>query len=102
VVRRLLSGGSREIGLTKGIAREFAEKGICAVAIAPGFHETQGHVELGIMDTAQKQAMFSRVPMNIPGDPADLAEIMTFIATSPHTKYLTGAVIAVDGGLTTH
>jgi NAD(P)-dependent dehydrogenase (short-subunit alcohol dehydrogenase family) len=40
--------------------------------------------------------------MNISGDPADLAEIVTFVATSAHTKYLTGAVIAVDGGLTMH
>jgi 3-oxoacyl-[acyl-carrier protein] reductase len=87
------------IGLTKGLAREFAEKGICAVAMAPGFHETPGHADLG---TEEKQSLFSRVPKKIPGNPVDLAEIITFIATSKHTNYLTGAVIAVDGGLTMH
>jgi 3-oxoacyl-[acyl-carrier protein] reductase len=88
------------IGLTKGLAREYGEKGICAVAVAPGFHETPVHADV---DAVEKQALLSaRVPMKVAGDPADLAEIISFIAISPHTKYLTGAVISVDGGLTMH
>jgi 3-oxoacyl-[acyl-carrier protein] reductase len=87
------------IGLTKGVAREFAQKGICAVAMAPGFHETTTHDDLSAVE---KQNLFARVPMNVPGDPADLAEVIAFLATSPHTKYITGAVITVDGGLTMH
>jgi 3-oxoacyl-[acyl-carrier protein] reductase len=88
------------IGLTKGLAREYAQKGICAVAVAPGFHETPAHAH---EDAAEKQALISaRVPMNVAGDPADLAEIVAFIATSQHTKYMTGAVVSVDGGLTMH
>jgi NAD(P)-dependent dehydrogenase (short-subunit alcohol dehydrogenase family) len=39
--------------------------------------------------------------MNTAGDPADLAKIIAFIA-SPHTKFMTGSVIAVDGGFTMH
>jgi 3-oxoacyl-[acyl-carrier protein] reductase len=87
------------IGLTKGIAREFAQKGICAVAVAPGFHESQGHADLSI---AEKQALLSRIPMNVAGDPTDFAEIVAFLASSRHTKFVTGSVIAVDGGFTMH
>jgi NAD(P)-dependent dehydrogenase (short-subunit alcohol dehydrogenase family) len=86
------------IGLTKGLAREFAEKGICAVAVAPSYHETPGHADLNV---AEKQAILSHIPMNAAGDSADLAEIITFIA-SRHTKFMTGSVIAVDGGFTMH
>jgi 3-oxoacyl-[acyl-carrier protein] reductase len=87
------------IGLTKGLAREYARQGICAVAIAPGMHETAAHATLS---AEEKRDFYARVPMNVAGDPVDLAEIVAFIASSPHTKYLTGAVIAVDGGLTMH
>jgi 3-oxoacyl-[acyl-carrier protein] reductase len=87
------------IGLTKGLAREFATKGICAVALAPGYHETPAHAGLG---AEEKRDLLARVPMNVPGEPADLAEIVAFIATSKYTKYMTGAVITVDGGLTMH
>jgi 3-oxoacyl-[acyl-carrier protein] reductase len=86
------------IGLTKGVAREFAEKGICAVAVAPTFHATPGVADLS--DT-KKQEMLSHIPMKVTGDPADLAEIIAFLA-SKHTKFMTGAVITVDGGLTMH
>jgi 3-oxoacyl-[acyl-carrier protein] reductase len=88
------------IGLTKGLAREFSEKGISVVAIAPGFHETPTHA--GVCDEEKKALLFNRVPMKVAGNPSDLAEIITFIATSEHTSYMTGAVIAVDGGLTMH
>jgi NAD(P)-dependent dehydrogenase (short-subunit alcohol dehydrogenase family) len=86
------------IGLTKGIAREFAEKGICAVAVAPCFHETPGVA--GWTD-AKKQEVLATIPMKAAGDPADLAEIITFIA-SRRTKFMTGAVITVDGGFAMH
>ncbi|MGD9154778.1 MAG: SDR family oxidoreductase [Bacillota bacterium] len=86
------------IGLTKGLAREFAGKGICAVAVAPSYHETPGHADLSI---AEKQAILSHIPINVPGNPADLAEIITFLA-SRYTRFMTGSVIAVDGGFTMH
>jgi 3-oxoacyl-[acyl-carrier protein] reductase len=86
------------IGFTKAIAREFAPKGICAVAVAPTFHVTPGVSDLS--DT-KKQEMLSHIPMNKAGNPADLAEIIAFLA-SKHTNFMTGAVIAVDGGFTMH
>jgi 3-oxoacyl-[acyl-carrier protein] reductase len=86
------------IGLTKGLAREFAGKGICAVAVAPSYHETPGHANLSV---TEKQAILSHIPMNAAGDPSDLAEIIAFLG-SRHTKFMTGSVIAVDGGFTMH
>jgi 3-oxoacyl-[acyl-carrier protein] reductase len=86
------------IGLTKGVAREFAEKGICAVAVAPSYHETPG---VAGWSEALKQEMRSRVPMKAAGNPEDLAEIIAFLA-SRYTKFMTGTVITVDGGLTMH
>jgi 3-oxoacyl-[acyl-carrier protein] reductase len=85
------------IGLTKGIAREFATQGICAVAVAPCYHQTPG-----VADFAErKQEVLATIPMKVPGNPADLAEIISFIA-SKHTKFMTGAVITVDGGFSMH
>jgi 3-oxoacyl-[acyl-carrier protein] reductase len=86
------------IGLTKGIAREFAPKGICAVAVAPCFHETPGVANL---NDAGKQKILSTIPMKTAGDPEDLAEIVSFLA-SRNTKFMTGAVITVDGGFSMH
>jgi 3-oxoacyl-[acyl-carrier protein] reductase len=86
------------IGLTKGVAREFAEKGICAVAVAPCYHETSG---VANSSDERKQEALATIPMKTAGNPADLAEIIAFLA-SRHTKFMTGVVIAVDGGFTMH
>jgi 3-oxoacyl-[acyl-carrier protein] reductase len=86
------------IGLTKGLAREFAERGICAVAVAPCFHETEG---VASWTDARKQEVLATIPMKAAGNPDDLAEIISFLA-SRHTKFMTGAVITVDGGFAMH
>jgi 3-oxoacyl-[acyl-carrier protein] reductase len=86
------------IGLTKGVAREFAEKGICAVAVAPCYHETPAVAD---WDDVKKQQVLATIPMKIAGNPKDLAEIIAFLASS-HTKFITGSVITVDGGFSMH
>jgi 3-oxoacyl-[acyl-carrier protein] reductase len=86
------------IGLTKGVARELAERGICAVAVAPCFHETPGVAD---WNDAKREKVLATIPMKAAGDPADLAEIIAFVA-SRNTKFMTGTVIAVDGGFTMH
>lgn len=86
------------IRLTKALSREVADKGICVVAVAPGYHETP---LMQFLNTAQKQAIYSTIPVKVGGDPADLAEVIAFLA-SRHTKYMTGVVIPVDGGVTLH
>jgi 3-oxoacyl-[acyl-carrier protein] reductase len=87
------------IGLTKGVAREFAEKGICAVAVAPTYHKTPGLTT--DLSEAKSQEMLSCIPMKVGGNPEDLAEIIAFLG-SRHTKFMTGVVIAVDGGFSMH
>jgi 3-oxoacyl-[acyl-carrier protein] reductase len=86
------------IGLTKGMAREFAEKGICSVVVAPCFHETPGVADWN--DTKRKKVL-ATIPMKTAGNTTDLAEIIAFLA-SRHTKFMTGAVITVDGGFAMH
>jgi 3-oxoacyl-[acyl-carrier protein] reductase len=86
------------IGLTKGLAGEFAPKGICAVALAPGYHEMSA---VANWNEAKKQEVLVTIPMKTAGNPTDLAEIIAFLA-SRSTKFITGAVITVDGGFSMH
>jgi 3-oxoacyl-[acyl-carrier protein] reductase len=86
------------IGLTRALSQEVADKGICVVAVAPHYFETP---LMEFLSEAQKQAIRSKIPVKTGGDPADLAEIIAFLA-SRHTKYMTGVVIPVDGGTLHH
>ncbi len=84
------------IGFTKSCAREFASRGITVNAIAPGFIQTAMTEKL---TPEQKQAILGQIPMGLLGEPNDVAEAVLFLA-SPGARYITGQVLAVDGGLT--
>ena len=83
------------IGLTKSVARELASRGITANAIAPGFIQTEMTDRL---PDAVKQAMLAQIPMATFGQPLDIAEAALFLV-SPASRYITGQVLVVDGGL---
>lgn len=83
------------IGLTKSVAREVASRGITVNAIAPGFIETDMTSGLSA-DT--KAAVLKTIPMNSYGQADDIAHAAVFLA-SPAARYITGQVLAVDGGL---
>jgi 3-oxoacyl-[acyl-carrier protein] reductase len=83
------------IGLTKSIAKEVGSRGITANAIAPGFIETKMTEAL---DEKQRQALLARIPLNSLGTPRDVAEAVAFLA-SEEARYITGQVLAVDGGM---
>lgn len=83
------------IGLTKSVAREFAGRGICVNAIAPGFIETE---MTAAMTEEAKKNMGAMIPLGKPGQAKDVAELALFLAGSC-SDYITGQVISVDGGL---
>ena len=83
------------IGLTKSCAREFASRGITVNAIAPGFIQTAMTDKLS---QEQKDAITKQIPLSCLGQAEDVAEAVLFFA-SPAARYVTGQVLAVDGGM---
>lgn len=83
------------IGLTKSAAREFASKGIAVNAVAPGFIATD-MVEK--MTDDAKSKITDVIPLKRIGATEDVANLVTFLA-NPASSYITGQVIAVDGGM---
>lgn len=84
------------IGLTKSVAREFAAKGVTVNAVAPGFIRTDMTSKLP-EEAAEKLA--SSIPQGRFGDASDVANAVAFL-TDDSSAYITGQVLAVDGGMT--
>ncbi len=83
------------IGLTKSIAKELASRNVLANVIAPGFIETD--MTAAMPPEAQK-AMSAGIPLARLGTPDDIAG-MVAVLSSDLTRYVTGQVFVVDGGL---
>lgn len=82
--------------LTKALSNDWAAKGICVNAIAPGYMDTQLNTAL-INDKKRTDEVFMRVPMKRWGTGEDLKGLTVFLASSA-SDYVTGCVIPVDGG----
>lgn len=92
-------------GFSKTLATELAPDGILVNCVAPGYTRTDRVVELNEatarregLDAAQvEQRIVARIPMGRLGDPAEFADVVTFLA-SARAGYVTGATLQVDGG----
>lgn len=82
--------------LTKALANEWASKGICVNAIAPGYMATQMNTKL-IEDPKRNSEILARIPMGRWGNEQDMKGVVVFLSSSA-SNYLSGAVIPVDGG----
>ena len=82
------------IGFSKSVAREVAGRGVRVNVVAPGFIESD--MTDAIPDKL-KDAMLAQIPMKRIGKPEEVAEVVAFLAKQ---EYLTGQVLAIDGGMT--
>ena len=83
------------IGMTKTWARELGRDGVTVNAVAPGF------VNTAMMETVPEKViddLTDQTPLGRLGDPEDIADAYCFLA-SDEAAFITGAVLAVDGGL---
>ncbi len=83
-------------GVTKAMANELAPKGVQVNAIAPGYIATNNTAALQADETRNRQIM-ERIPAGRWGRPQDIAGAALFLA-SPASDYVTGHILAVDGG----
>ena len=84
------------LGLTRILANEWAGYGINVNAIAPGYMETELTEPL-IKDEKRNAEILARIPLGRWGKPEDLKGAVVFLASTA-SDYVTGTVIAVDGG----
>ncbi|MDO6993690.1 3-oxoacyl-[acyl-carrier-protein] reductase [Brachyspira innocens] len=83
------------IGITKSMAKEFAPRNICVNAIAPGFIQTD---MTDVLSEDTVKGIMSITPLKRLGTPEDVANLVLFLS-SDMSSYITGEVIAVDGGM---
>jgi 2-deoxy-D-gluconate 3-dehydrogenase len=83
-------------GITKTMANEWAAKGICVNAIAPGYIATDNTAALQA-DPVRNRAILDRIPAGRWGRPEDIAGMAVFLASAA-SDYCHGGVYPVDGG----
>ncbi|MCA1685825.1 MAG: 3-oxoacyl-[acyl-carrier-protein] reductase [Planctomycetia bacterium] len=84
------------IGFSKTIAREIASRGVTVNVVAPGFITTD---MTDVLPEKVKTEVKDRIPVKRLGAPDDIADLVCYLA-GPGASYITGQVIAVDGGMT--
>jgi len=83
------------IGFTKSVAKELASRGITANVLAPGFIATD---MTAVLKDEMKAEILKQIPLGTLGEPEDIANAALFLA-SAEARYITGQVLAVDGGM---
>jgi len=83
------------LGLTKTLAREYASRGICVNAVAPGFIDTD--MTTGLPEEA-KQKMLGVIPLGRTGRAEEVAAAIVYLC-SDEAGYVTGQTLRVNGGM---
>ena len=83
------------IGFTKSLAKELGSRNVRANVVAPGYVKTQ---LTDVLPEGATQTMLDATPLGRLGDPEDVAGAVRFLC-SDDARFVTGAVLLVDGGL---
>jgi 3-oxoacyl-[acyl-carrier protein] reductase len=83
------------VGMSLSLAKEVAQRGVTVNVVAPGYVPSR---MTDAMTEEARQAIVGAVPAGRLGTPEDVAAAVRFLA-SPEAGYITGQVLAVDGGL---
>jgi 3-oxoacyl-[acyl-carrier protein] reductase len=83
------------LGLTKSLAKEVGSRNVRVNAVAPGYIDTEMTAAL---DEPARNAIISQIPLGRIGTPEGVADAVAFLA-GDSASFITGAVLAVDGGL---
>lgn len=86
------------LNLTKALALEWARKGICVNAIAPGYFRTE-MTEGALDDPVVGPLMLKRIPLRRVGRPEEIVPLAVYLA-SPLAEFVTGSAFVIDGGET--
>lgn len=83
------------IGFSKSVAKELSSRQVRVNVVTPGFITTD---MTGALTDVQKEAILRGIPLGFFGAPEDVASLVAYLA-SPKSRYLTGQVIGVNGGM---
>lgn len=83
------------IGFSKSMAKELGSRNIRTNVVAPGFIATEMTDQL---DEKQLAAFLENIPLNRPGKPEEVAQLVAFLA-GPYATYINGQVLVIDGGM---
>jgi 3-oxoacyl-[acyl-carrier protein] reductase len=83
------------VGMSKSLAAEVASRNITVNCVAPGFIATP---MTEVLNDAQKQAVFGRIPAGRMGTPKEIAAAVAYLA-SEEAAYVTGTTLQVNGGM---
>lgn len=83
------------IGFTKSSAKELASRNVTVNAVAPGFISTD---MTAVLTDKVREELLKNIPAGRMGSPEDVANLVAFLV-SDQAAYITGQVIAVDGGM---